>query len=73
MCTCLIAGRKATASGRVLLAANDDWDGVPGLLTHVNRQRHTPEDAHLDSVRRIIPLTPESFVYKLRAVYYSTA
>ena len=43
MCTCLIAGRRASRSGYALLAANDDWDDTPALLTHVPRQKHAPD------------------------------
>lgn len=71
MCTCLIAGRKATASGKVLLAANDDWDGVPGLLTHVNRQRHAPEDTRLLVSGRRIPQPPETCGYTYTACSYA--
>ena len=42
MCTCLIAGRRASATGRAMLAANDDWDDIPGVLTHVPARRHGP-------------------------------
>lgn len=42
MCTCILAGRRATASGRAMLAANDDWDNVPGILTHVPAAEHAP-------------------------------
>ena len=71
MCTCLIAGRKATASGRVLLAANDDWDGVPGLLTHVSRRRHSPEDAYLLVGGQRIPQPPETCGYTYTACSYA--
>ena len=43
MCTCLIAGRRASRSGYALLTANDDWDDTPALLTHVPRQKHAPD------------------------------
>ncbi len=71
MCTCLIAGRKATASGKVLLAANDDWDGVPGLLTHAARRRHSPEDTYLLVGGRRIPQPPETCGYTYTACSYT--
>lgn len=71
MCTCLIAGRRATASGRVLLAANDDWDGVPGLLAHVPRQRHTAGEACLLAGGRQIPQAVETCGYSYTACGYA--
>lgn len=71
MCTCLIAGRKATSSGRVLLAANDDWDGVPGLLAHVPRQRHAEEETYLLVGGRRIPQVSETCGYSYTACGYA--
>ena len=42
MCTTLLAGKNATVSGCVLFGANDDWDNVPGVLTHEPRKVHMP-------------------------------
>lgn len=71
MCTCLIAGRKATASGRAMLAANDDWDGVPGVLTHVNRQRHAAGETRLLVGGQRIPQPPETCGYSYTACSYA--
>lgn len=70
MCTCLIAGKNATVSGNVLLAANDDWDNVPGVLTHVPRQKH-PAGATYTLVRGYtIPQIPETCGYSYTACKY---
>lgn len=71
MCTCLIAGRRTTKSGRVMLAANDDWDGVPGVLTHVGRQRHAAAETHLLIGGRRIPQVPETCGYSYTACSYT--
>lgn len=71
MCTCLIAGRRATSSGRVLLAANDDWDGVPGLLAHVPRQRHMAGETCLLVGGRRIPQAAETCGYSYTACGYA--
>ncbi len=70
MCTCLIAGRKATLSGRVMLAANNDWDGVPGLLSHKERQTHGPEETYRLVGGFQIPQVPESCGYHYTACRY---
>lgn len=71
MCTCLIAGRRATVSGKAMLAANDDWDGVPGLLTHVARKTHRPEESYLLVGGRTIPQIPETCGYSYTACSYT--
>ncbi len=59
MCFVIMAGRKTTASGNVILGANDDWPGYPG---HV---RYEPQRRNLEgTVRRLaggleLPQTPE--------------
>ncbi len=71
MCTCLIAGRKATASGKAMLAANDDWDGVPGILAHEPRKVHPLGEMHLLVGGRTIPEIPETCGYTYTACSYS--
>ena len=70
MCTCLIAGRKATASGKAMLAANDDWDGVPGVLAHELRKVHPLGGMHLLVGGRTIPEIPETCGYTYTACCY---
>ena len=55
MCTCLIAGRNASMTGKTILAANDDWDGVPGVLAHVPRRKHEPGETYTLTGGREIP------------------
>ena len=71
MCTCLIAGRNTTKSGRVLLAANDDWDKVTGLLGHVPRRSHGTDETHLLTGGGRIPQVPETCGYAYTACAYS--
>lgn len=70
MCTCLIAGKKASATGSVLLAANDDWDNVPGVLTHAPRMRHSPGDTQLLVSGKAIPQVAETCGYVYTACKY---
>lgn len=71
MCTCLIAGRGTTASGKVMLAANDDWDGVPGVLTHVARKKHMPGELYRLVGGREIPQIFETCGYSYTACKYT--
>ena len=71
MCTCILAGRKATAYGTVLLAANDDWDGVAGALTHVPRRRHAPGEMYRLVGGREIPQCPETAGYSYTSCKYA--
>lgn len=71
MCTCMIAGRKATAGGAVLMAANNDWSGVPGVLMHVPRACHGSEDVYTLTGGMRIPQLAETFGYSHTACKYS--
>ena len=71
MCTTLIAGRNAALSGRAMLGANDDWDGVPGVLTRVMPQRHLPGAEYLLTGGFRIPEAESTFGYSYTACRYS--
>lgn len=71
MCTCLIAGKNATKNGRVLLAANDDWDKVSGILAHTPRRTHGPDDMYVLTAGGKIPQVAESCGYAYTACDYS--
>lgn len=71
MCTTLIAGRKATMSGKAMLAANDDWDGVTGLLTHVDRKKHLPDEQYVLVGGQKIPQISETCGYSYTACDYT--
>ena len=71
MCTCIIAGRKAALGGRTLLGANDDWDDIPGVLTHVPRMSHGPGELHTLVGGRKIPQLPLTFGYSYTACKYN--
>ena len=70
MCTCLIAGRRASRSGYALLAANDDWDNTPGLLTHVPRRKHAPDAVYTLVGGHTIPEIGETCGYLYTACKY---
>lgn len=70
MCTCLIAGRCASRSGYALLAANDDWDDTPALLTHVPRQKHAPDAVYTLVGGHTIPEIGETCGYLYTACKY---
>ena len=70
MCTCLIAGRRASRSGYALLAANDDWDDTPALLTHVPRQKHAPDAVYTLVGGHTIPEIGETCAYLYTACKY---
>ena len=70
MCTCLIAGRNASITGKTLLAANDDWDGVPGVLAHVPCRKHGPGETYILTGGREIPQLPETWGYVYTACSY---
>jgi len=71
MCTCIIAGRKTSMRGRAMLAANDDWDDIPGVLTHVPRTVHAPGETYTLVGGRKIPQIPETNGYSYTACKYS--
>lgn len=70
MCTCLIAGRNASVTGKVLLAANDDWDGVPGVLYHEPAARHASGETCVLTGGGRIPQPAETFGYTYTACSY---
>ena len=70
MCTCLLAGKNATAYGTVLLGANDDWSGVPGVLTRKNGGRHAPGEQYRLVGGRTVPQAAETFGYSYTACKY---
>lgn len=70
MCTTLLAGKNATVSGSVLFGANDDWDNVPGVLTHVPRCTHAPGTMYRLVGGYEIPELPETHGYSYTACHY---
>ena len=71
MCTTLIAGRKACLSGRAMLGANDDWDGVPGVLTRIPPETHLPGEEYVLTGGYRIPEAAYTFGYSYTACRYS--
>lgn len=72
MCFSIIIGKQASATGNVLLAANDDWPGCPGHIHHVPAQSWTPEDTFLTVKNVPIPQVPQTFGYTYSACAYET-
>lgn len=70
MCTTLLAGKNATVSGCVLFGANDDWDNVPGVLTHEPRKVHMPGTMYRLVGGHEIPELPETCGYSYTACHY---
>ena len=70
MCTCMIAGRKASATGNAILAANDDWEGVPGVLTHTPRAAHAEGETYTLTGGADIPQVDETCGYVYTACGY---
>ena len=54
-----------------MLAANDDWDDIPGVLTHVPRTVHGPGEFHTLVGGRKIPQVPVTFGYSYTACKYA--
>lgn len=70
MCTCLLAGKNASAYGRAMLAANDDWDGVPSVLDHVSRAKHSPGETYILTGGFAIDEPPETCGFVCTACAY---
>lgn len=72
MCFSVIVGKAASATGHVLLAANDDWPGCPGHIHHVPR-RSWPEGSTFLTVKGTpIPQPDMTFGYTYSACAYET-
>lgn len=72
MCFSVIIGKQASASGHVLLAANDDWPGCPGHIHHVPRRTWTENDRFLTVKGTPIPQVGMTYGYTYSACAYET-
>lgn len=72
MCFSIIIGKQASATGSVLLAANDDWPGCPGHIHHVPAKAWGPDDTFLTVKNTPIPQVPKTFGYTYSACAYET-
>ena len=72
MCTCLISGKVASADGFAHLAANDDWDQVAGVLTHVPRALHKEGDLYTLTGGQTIPEVRETCGFSYTSCFYAT-
>lgn len=71
MCTCLIAGRNATRTGRVMLAANGDWDDTPAVVLHAPRARHEAGESFVLTGGGLLPQPEETWGYVYTAFAYA--
>ena len=71
-CTIIAAGKNATASGSVMIAANDDWPGFPGHLNHVDRKKYHPGATYSLTSGFLIPQSPVTFAYNYVSCAYET-
>ena len=72
MCFSLIAGRRATTTGSVLMGSNDDWPGCPGNTFHQPRLTHAPGETFLTVKGTGIPQVGETAGYVYTACSYET-
>ena len=72
MCFSLIAGRRATTTGSVLMGSNDDWPGCPGNTFHQPRLTHAPGETFLTVKGTGIPQVTETAAYVYTACSYET-
>jgi dipeptidase len=71
-CTIIAAGKDATASGSVMIAANDDWPGYPGHLNHVDRKKYQPGAKYSFTSGFQIPQVAETYAYNFVSCAYET-
>ncbi len=72
MCFSLIAGRKATTTGSVLMGSNDDWPGCPGNTFYQPHIRHGAGETFLTVKGTGIPQVTETNAYVYTACSYET-
>lgn len=72
MCFSIIAGKCATSTGHVLLAANDDWPGCPGQVHHIPRRVWGAQDTFLTVKGTPISQSELTFGYTYSAAAYET-
>lgn len=70
MCFSVIAGKRATDSGFVFLAANDDWPGCPGHVHYVPARDWAESGRFLTVKGREIPQPAHTFGYTHSAAAY---
>ena len=71
MCTCILAGKNATVTGRAMLGANDDWENVKGVLTEVARKEYAPGSRYTLVGGLEIPQVAKTCAYTYTACDYS--
>lgn len=72
MCYSVIVGKKASATGNVILAANDDWPGCPGHVLYEEAKDHEKEDVFRLVNGKEIPQIRHTYSYVHSAAAYDT-
>lgn len=72
MCFAVIAGRKTTQSGAVVVGVNDDWPGCPGHTHFKKHAFHTADEYFLTVKGAKIAQPAETFAYTYTACAYET-
>jgi len=72
MCFSVIAGKKATVDGSVLMGANNDWPGYPGHVCHVPGQEHGADDIFVLTNGLEIPQAAKTYAYLRTTTAYTT-
>lgn len=72
MCYSIIVGRKASATGKVILAANDDWPGCPGHVLYEASHDYKKTDRFQLVEGKDIPQAAHACSYVHSAAAYDT-
>lgn len=72
MCYSIIVGRKASATGKVILAANDDWPGCPGHVLYEASHDYKKTDRFQLVEGKDIPQAAHTCSYVHSAAAYDT-
>lgn len=72
MCYSIIVGRKASATGKVILAANDDWPGCPGHVLYEASHDYKNTDRFKLVEGETIPQAAHTYSYVHSAAAYDT-
>ena len=72
MCYSLIVGKKASKTGKVILAANDDWPGCPGHILYEGAHDYIDKDQFQLVNGAYIPQVNHTFSYVHSSAAYDT-
>lgn len=72
MCYSLIVGKKASKTGKAILAANDDWPGCPGHILYEGAHDYIDKDQFQLVNGAYIPQVNHTFSYVHSSAAYDT-